>query len=390
MNKFDVDSINAIPMEDIARKYGRGVVGRGSSVKALCPWHDDHHPSLLVSGGSHNRCKCVSCGKGGDVIGYVMAERNMSFVEACETLSNDFGIRTIDTDNPYIATSRNTTPPENKQRQTPAKTENRQRQTPTHHRSAKSSFTTFLSTVNRAIRRPAQPTIAPSPTADNVSDKGFAYIPAQFVVDHLSTESSFCKCLFRLFDKERVEYAASEYMLGCYSELGNDDDVMFPSIDMEGYVRNIKVQHYCVDEKSERFFHKDEKHTYWLGKMLYKDQTFDSTTFFGTHLLMKYPETTVVLVESPKNAVVGTCMFPQYVWVAVGSKSYLTLDRLECMRGRKVIVMPDVDAIDDWRRILAKAKHIAAFEFSGLNDVVREKCGAKGDVGDLFIVKSEE
>lgn len=50
----------------------------------LCPWHDDHHPSLsLVEGTGKNYCHCFSCGKGGDVIAYAMQRGQWTFQEAC-------------------------------------------------------------------------------------------------------------------------------------------------------------------------------------------------------------------------------------------------------------------------------------------------------------------
>ena len=54
----------------------------------------------------------------------------------------------------------------------------------------------------------------------------------------------------------------------------------------------------------------------------------------------------------------------------------LNRDRLECMRGRKVIVMPDCDAVEEWREKLSTMQDIATFVIS---DMVEEfwKIGAQ-------------
>ena len=51
----------------------------------LCPFHDDHHPSLsLHVAGQY--FKCHACGAGGDVIGLVMGLEKCSFAEAVKKL----------------------------------------------------------------------------------------------------------------------------------------------------------------------------------------------------------------------------------------------------------------------------------------------------------------
>lgn len=52
----------------------------------------------------------------------------------------------------------------------------------------------------------------------------------------------------------------------------------------------------------------------------------------GEHLLKKYPERQVILVEAEKTAVIGYVCLPQFVWVAVGGKSQLG-DKVEVLHG---------------------------------------------------------
>ena len=90
MARYDTAELNNIPFGSVVERYGK-VWRRGSSLMAICPWHDDHNPSLLI-GGKNNRCKCMVCDGGGSVIDYVMAKENLDFKGACEKLSSNFNI----------------------------------------------------------------------------------------------------------------------------------------------------------------------------------------------------------------------------------------------------------------------------------------------------------
>ncbi|CCG98373.1 putative DNA-binding protein [Fibrella aestuarina BUZ 2] len=55
----------------------------------------------------------------------------------------------------------------------------------------------------------------------------------------------------------------------------------------------------------------------------------------------------IAIVEAPKTAVVCSAHFPDFVWLAIGGKSYLKPERLEPLRGRKLILYPDLNAFYD-------------------------------------------
>ena len=78
---------------------------------------------------------------------------------------------------------------------------------------------------------------------------------------------------------------------------------------------------------------------------------------FGEHLLSQYPEATVALVESEKTAVICASLMPKFIWVATGGKTQLG-DKLDVLRGRKVLAFPDIDAYDTWQEKLAAIPHL--------------------------------
>ena len=75
-----------------------GVVGeyvslrkRGANYVGLCPFHDDTHPSFSVSP-SRGVCKCFSCGKGGNVVHFVMEIEQISYYDALRKLARKYNI----------------------------------------------------------------------------------------------------------------------------------------------------------------------------------------------------------------------------------------------------------------------------------------------------------
>src|SRR5689334_11198052 len=63
----------------------------GSKFKALCPFHDDHDPSLEINP-ERQSFKCWSCGAGGDVFDFVKDYFRLDFPEALRMLADRAGI----------------------------------------------------------------------------------------------------------------------------------------------------------------------------------------------------------------------------------------------------------------------------------------------------------
>ena len=76
---------------EAAERYGIAVDRYG---KALCPFHNDRHPSLYVADDHYH---CFGCGEHGDVIDFAANFFALPLYEAAQRLAADFG---IDTDRP--------------------------------------------------------------------------------------------------------------------------------------------------------------------------------------------------------------------------------------------------------------------------------------------------
>jgi DNA primase len=63
----------------------------GSKYKALCPFHDDHNPSLELNP-DRQSFKCWSCGAGGDIFDFVKDYERVDFPEALRMLADRAGV----------------------------------------------------------------------------------------------------------------------------------------------------------------------------------------------------------------------------------------------------------------------------------------------------------
>ncbi|MBK8604271.1 MAG: hypothetical protein IPN87_14855 [Saprospiraceae bacterium] len=87
---------------------------------------------------------------------------------------------------------------------------------------------------------------------------------------------------------------------------------------------------------------------------------------FGEHLLSKYPNNPVAIVEAPKTAIYGTLYygFPEspedLIWLAVYNKSSIKYDKLKVLKGREVLIFPDLSrdgsTFIEWQQKIKKMK----------------------------------
>ena len=339
---YYTDRLNAIPIMGVAQRLGVNLKRTGSVYKGLCPWHDDRHPSLtFYERTGENRCHCFSCGRGGSVIDFVMQQEGWTFKEACQWLSSEYGISTTSSDNRFPRTS-------------------------------------------------MKPKSKPK---EQVTEPDYTYIPVTMLDELVSIENSLCRCLISMFTPECIESIVEEYRIGRYSMNGHDDCTVFPNIDIEGRICNLKVQDYDSDPVSPRFGHSYNGSCYWLGSIwsrqgrLPADATFRSSCLFGEHLLRRYPDVLVVLVESPKNALFGTAAYPEMLWLAVGNKGMLKREVLQPLRGRDIIVIPDADAVDEWSAAIATMTDLANFTVSDFCRRVAPKDDPKFDIADYLTMQ---
>ncbi len=84
------DIINSNDLVDVVNEYTR-LVRRGSGYMGLCPFHREKTPSFSVHEGKQI-FKCFGCGKGGNVVHFIMLAEGLDYRSALEFLANRAGI----------------------------------------------------------------------------------------------------------------------------------------------------------------------------------------------------------------------------------------------------------------------------------------------------------
>ena len=87
MDKFQLQKLRDLPIEGVAERLGLRVCRH----KSLCPFHDDHKPSLSFSV-SRNTFKCWACGEHGGTIDLAEKMLGKDFLEACRWLADEHNV----------------------------------------------------------------------------------------------------------------------------------------------------------------------------------------------------------------------------------------------------------------------------------------------------------
>lgn len=80
-----------VAVAELARARGVELAAHGANLIGLCPFHDDHEPSFVVTP-AKNLWHCLgACQTGGSVIDFVMKAEGVSFRHAVELLRGELG-----------------------------------------------------------------------------------------------------------------------------------------------------------------------------------------------------------------------------------------------------------------------------------------------------------
>ena len=87
MEKYELQKLRKLPIEGVAKRLGLKVKAH----KSLCPFHNDHEPSLSFKV-SKNTYRCFVCGASGGTIDLVMKYLNKDFLDACRWLADEHNV----------------------------------------------------------------------------------------------------------------------------------------------------------------------------------------------------------------------------------------------------------------------------------------------------------
>lgn len=211
------------------------------------------------------------------------------------------------------------------------------------------------------------------------------YIHPHLLVSSLGKNSTFVDFLRGLIkDEDRVDLVSKAYQLGnTYRR-----EVIFWQIDYRMKIRTGKIMAYDLKTgkrdktgKGINWIHKR-----WEGKKGMPKDFNLKQCLFGEHLLALFPASPVAVVESEKTAILGYAAFPDYVWVATGGKSQTSVNKMSILRGRNVILFPDVDGYEEWKKMSERLTFCNVMISDVLERLATEEDrAAKIDIGDIII-----
>jgi len=195
-----------------------------------------------------------------------------------------------------------------------------------------------LSTSNKQLIEPTKPTSFISDTIFKSSLKGY-------------DSNHFVTYLFSLFGSAVTSQLISRYFIATSKHWSGS--TVFWQIDTKGKIRTGKIMLY--NPTTGKRIKEPYNHIHWVHKAI-KEPCFElKQCLYGQHLLIDDAKP-VAVVESEKTAIISSVYLPQFIWVAVGSLNNLSADKCEILKGRTIVLFPDLNGFDKWSN---KAKELS-------------------------------
>ncbi|WP_460675098.1 DUF6371 domain-containing protein [Larkinella ripae] len=190
---------------------------------------------------------------------------------------------------------------------------------------------------------------------------------------------------FKLFKQSLNHYDQNEFVNGLY-DLFNDkitNDLIsrfyigtskhwpgatvFWQIDQYGRIRTGKIMLY--DSLTLKRIKQPFNHIDWVHSILKKQgrlKNFElNQCLFGLHQLKDQPvNRQIAIVESEKTAILATVYLPEYIWLACGSLSNLTTEKLLPVAGRPVTLFPDLNGFEKWSQKAEELRSVIGQQLS--------------------------
>jgi hypothetical protein len=203
---------------------------------------------------------------------------------------------------------------------------------------------------------------------DKQKKTNLAQKPASFISFELFTASlknyesnHFVSFLKTNFGNEITSQLISKYFIG--SSKHWQGATLFWQIDTTGKIRTGKIMLY--DPEIGKRIKEPFNHITWVHKIIKQDEFELGQCLFGSHLLKDISKP-VAIVESEKTAIMASVYLPQFIWLASGSLNNLNDEKCAILKGRTVILFPDLNGFDTWNDKAKELSHLANFSVSDL------------------------
>jgi hypothetical protein len=215
--------------------------------------------------------------------------------------------------------------------------------------------------------------------------KPMSFIDPIYVTQSLSKyeQNNLYLFLSKLFDVRTALDLMRRYKVGTANHWPGS--TVFWQIDNQGKTRTGKVMLYNPD--TGRRVKQPHPHITWVHSLLKYDDFNLKQCFFGMHLLSDKSKP-VAIVESEKTALIASVYMSEYIWIASGGKNGCLVAESNILRGRKIVLFPDLNAFDDWKEKARKLMrlNIQLEMFSYLEEHATDEQRRNGyDIADFLI-----
>lgn len=193
--------------------------------------------------------------------------------------------------------------------------------------------------------------------------------------------------LGNVLDPEQVKHAAWEYCVGTWTTPGKlQGAAVFWQVDRSGEVRTAKVVQY--DPQTGHRVKGAQHWTHALAAGIPEGYRLDQC-LFGEHLLAKYPEAPVGIVEAEKTALIARLYVPDVLWIATGGMAELKVSKVLPLAGRNVTLWPDLgEGFATWSAKATELEPLFAsmvvVDLRTLADITPEEEAQGLDLADYF------
>lgn len=154
------------------------------------------------------------------------------------------------------------------------------------------------------------------------------------------------------FDTGTLQRVFDDYQVGAT----RTNDVVFWQIDEENRIHTGHIMRYRADGHRQGYQN-------WVHALLIKEGRLPQDFYlfqclFGQHLLPRYPDKQVCIVESEKTALIMAAHRPEHLWLATAGCGGLSSEKMECLKGRTVRLFPDSGCLQKWRDKMSQTSGI--------------------------------
>lgn len=202
---------------------------------------------------------------------------------------------------------------------------------------------------------------APSIKRQSTSVQEASFVSSSILQASMSgyDRNNFCRWLCVIFGERKAFELTNRYWIGTSKHWPGA--CVFWQINEAWNIRAGKIMLY--DALNGRRVKKPFNHIQWVHTVLNMPGYHLHQCLFGEHLLSSDREKAVAIVESEKTAIVASGFMPEFIWLATAGKGNLSIEKLNPVKGRTVVLFPDLGAFDKWQKV---AKGFAGVRVSNI------------------------